>query len=304
MDFESAFKIIESVLVRDSRRGAMSLADLVQGDLKAAVTSIVNTVDRHIVIVTGFNVPTPLGPTPETDGPVGAAALAAACLAIGARVSVVTDSPCASVVRAALCGYGGLESIPVLVAQSPSCEHEIAVVDLVKKFEKGTSHVVFIERPGIAADGTYRSMAGIVLEDVACLDALVGLDGAFVIGIGDGGNEVGMGKLPSTAIGSAVEHGLKIASVTSCDALIVSAVSNWGAFGLAALVLALSAPTGLNQFAPLDLTAHRASLLATVGAGAIDGVTGEHTESVDGYQWDVYVQVLQAILTITEFAGR
>jgi hypothetical protein len=304
MDFESAFQTIESILVRDSNRGAPLLAEQVRGDLKLAATSIVNTQDRRVVIVTGYNVPTPAGSTPETDGPVGAAVLASACLTIGAQVSVVTDFPCALVVRAALRGFGGLESVPVLVAQSPTSSGEFSVADLVKKFDGKTSHVVFIERPGLTAENTYRSMKGMLLNDVARLDDLADLNDAFVIAIGDGGNEVGMGKIPAAVISSVVNHGSDIASVTDCDALIVSGVSNWGAFGLAASILSLSSPTGPDHFASLDLTAHRSSLKSSINAGAVDGVTGEFTESVDGYEWSIYSQVLQAILTIAEFAGR
>ena len=54
------------------------------------------------------------------------------------------------------------------------------------------------------------------------------------IGIGDGGNEIGMGKLPAGLIAQHVPNGAQIACVTSCDHLVVAGVSNWGAYGLAA----------------------------------------------------------------------
>ena len=53
------------------------------------------------------------------------------------------------------------------------------------------------------------------------------------IGIGDGGNELGMGKVFDKVV-SHVPYGKDIASSVSCDYLITCGVSNWGGFGLAA----------------------------------------------------------------------
>ena len=73
------------------------------------------------------------------------------------------------------------------------------------------------------------------------------LDDLFLAGpwirlaVGDGGNEIGMGKLPPGLIARTVPNGEKIACVTSCDQLVVAGVSNWGAYGLMA-ALAVAAP--------------------------------------------------------------
>lgn len=93
-------EILESVIVRDSGRGAEVLAMASRGDLRQAAESIAHTKNPRIAIVTGFLVPSPAGEAPETDGPLGTAVLAAACRAIGANVSVITDEPCAGVVKA------------------------------------------------------------------------------------------------------------------------------------------------------------------------------------------------------------
>src|SRR5680860_1516297 len=59
------------------------------------------------------------------------------------------------------------------------------------------------------------------------------------IGIGDGGNEIGMGSLPQEIINRDIPNGEMIAATTSTDHLIVAGVSTWGGYGIvAALALA------------------------------------------------------------------
>lgn len=304
MDRASSVSGIERVIVSGSDRGAEALAAPVRGDLQRAAESLGGAPHAQVVIVTGFAVPTPNGATPETDGPTGAAVLASAMIAIGAQVSLVTDSPCADVVRAALDGFGGLGAVPVLVARTTEDGDGSAVVDLIDDLSGSTTHVVFVERPGPAADGTYRSMNGVVLDGVAPLELFAEMEGAFIVAIGDGGNEIGMGKLAPGLLASSIERGSEIASTTGCDALIVAAVSNWGAYGLAAATLAVSPHGGSEPFSSLDFKAHRSSLRSAVAAGAVDGVSGEQTESVDGFEWDIYKQVLVAAATFAELCER
>src|SRR5262249_10800728 len=56
----------------------------------------------------------------------------------------------------------------------------------------------------------------------------------MTIGIGDGGNEIGMGKIPWDTIRRNVPNGGLIACRVPTDHLIVAGVSNWGAYALAA----------------------------------------------------------------------
>ena len=59
------------------------------------------------------------------------------------------------------------------------------------------------------------------------------------IGIGDGGNEIGMGKVRQRVI-DYIENGPIIASNVSTDQLITAGVSNWGGSALAAALFILS----------------------------------------------------------------
>lgn len=67
------------------------------------------------------------------------------------------------------------------------------------------------------------------------------------IGIGDGGNEVGMGKIYNEIVNcDAIKHASEIACVTSCDHLIVCGVSNWGGYGLSTAIAILASASCTN----------------------------------------------------------
>ena len=59
------------------------------------------------------------------------------------------------------------------------------------------------------------------------------------IGIGDGGNEIGMGKLHQRVV-EHVQNGATIASIVPADHLITAGVSNWGGSALAAALFILN----------------------------------------------------------------
>src|SRR5579872_2223568 len=62
---------------------------------------------------------------------------------------------------------------------------------------------------------------------------------AKTIGIGDGGNEIGMGKIPHETIIKNITNGDLIHCRVPTDYLIVAGVSNWGAYALAAGIFIL-----------------------------------------------------------------
>ena len=85
--------------------------------------------------------------------------------------------------------------------------------------------------------------------------------GVVTIGIGDGGNEIGMGSIPWTELARRLPepHGGKIACRVPCDWTILAGVSNWGGYALAAAVAYLEGRveilepwTGAQQFAWLE----------------------------------------------------
>jgi D-glutamate cyclase len=273
---------IEALVCRDVGRKTAELITASAGELAAAARAIAGA--TSVGLITGFFVPRGEVAAPETDGPVGAALLAAALAACGVPARIAVDTPCADAVRAAVDAAGGGVAVDEVGVEE-------ALDRLIADWRRaGVSHAVAIERCGRSADGRPRNMRGVDVSPwTAPLDDLF-LAGPWIrIAVGDGGNEIGMGKLPPGLIARTVPNGEKIACVTSCDQLVVAGVSNWGAYGLMA-VLAVTRPDWAARIATF-LTAQRdlAVTRATVDkAGAVDGVTAKREATVDGFGPEIH----------------
>jgi D-glutamate cyclase len=119
------------------------------------------------------------------------------------------------------------------------------------------------------------------------------------IGIGDGGNEIGMGKMPHETIVKNIPNGDLIHCRVPTDHLIVAGVSNWGAYALAAGIYVLrEAKPPADLFDP---DREREILEVMVREGPlVDGVTGKQTATVDGLTWDEYAKPLVRVREILE----
>jgi D-glutamate cyclase len=273
---------IEALVCRDVGRKTAELIAASAGELAVAARSLAGA--ANVGLITGFFVPRGEVAAPETDGPVGTALLAAALAACGVPARIAVDTPCAAAVRAAVDAAGGGVAVD-----------EVSVDEGLDRLiadwrGTGVSHAVAIERCGRSADGRPRNMRGVDVSPwTAPLDDLF-LAGPWIrLAVGDGGNEIGMGKLPPGLIARTVPNGEKIACVTSCDQLVVAGVSNWGAYGLMA-ALAVARPDWAAKIAKF-LTAERdlAVTRATVDkAGAVDGVTARREATVDGFGPEIH----------------
>ena len=109
--------------------------------------------------------------------------------------------------------------------------------------EHSPSALVAIERAGLVGDGTYRNFRGVDFTPFnAKIDHLFDQH-PYSVGIGDGGNEIGMGNLQNVI--PTIEHEFlpKNPCVTTTTELIVASCSNWGGYGL---VAAMSLKRGEN----------------------------------------------------------
>ena len=225
---------------------------------------------RRVLVVTGFA----FGPDlPETDGPPGAAVLGRALRRLGKDVVYVTDPVCAGVLEAALKTAGEPASVDIF----PDGDATVAAAAMHRRYR--ASHLVAIERPGRSRDGGYWSMrAQTIAPWHREVDALFLKPprGVTTIGVGDGGNEVGMGNLRAQLARTGGTLA-RIASVVRVDRLVIAGVSNWGAYGVAA---------ALGRLAGRDLLhtpdEERALIAACAEAGAVDGMTRQREARVDG----------------------
>ena len=138
------------------------------------------------------------------------------------------------------------------------------------------SVLISIERCGPTQDGVYFNMRE---RDISSQTAKV--DRLFpghpnTVGIGDGGNEIGMGNLASEV--PAVPSLVKTPCATTTTKLVISSVSNWGGYGL---VAALSRRTGKDLL--ISAEAERDLVTRMVDMGAVDGTTGSPEYTVDGF---------------------
>jgi hypothetical protein len=294
-DVRQGLAAVEALVCRDVGRKTQELIAASAGDLAAAAEALAGA--RRVGLITGFFVPRGDVAAPETDGPVGSAVLAAALAACGVPVRIAVDTPCAGAVRVALTAAGGEEVVvdEVGVDDPTGIERVIAAWRAV-----GISHVVAIERCGRSADGRPRNMRGVdVSQWTAPLDELF-LAGPWArLAVGDGGNEIGMGRLPAGLIERTVPNGGTIACVTSCDHLVVAGVSNWGAYGLMAALALLR--TDWSDTLAKFLTAERdlAVTRAIVDkAGAVDGVTARREPTVDGFGPEVHGALVDGLARI------
>ena len=273
---------IDQILALDL--GARGIAGFfVRGGAAAAARALRGA--RRVLIATGFTV---APDTPETDGPPGAVVLGQALCRLGARVRYVTDPPTVPVLRAAL----------AVLAEPPDIitypEREGAAAAILN--EERPTHLVAIERPGRSASGEYLNLRGLSVDawNRRIDDLFLENDRtrgravrrAITIGIGDGGNEIGMGNVRGrVAREGAVMQ--RIASVVRVDHLVVAGTSNWGAYGV---VAALARTTGRDLLHTPEL--ERRLIDACVASGAADGITRRREPTVDGLSLDVHAAIV------------
>jgi hypothetical protein len=228
---------------------------------------------RRVLVTTGFVVADGMS---ETDGPPGAAVLGRALRRLGAEVRFVTDPATIPLLDATLAVLGERPDV-FAYPEGPDAAREVLA-------RERPSHLVAIERPGRTRSGDYLNMRG---ASVAAwnrpIDALfLGGRGArpgrrpVTIGVGDGGNEIGMGNVRALLARGGGLPG-QTASVVPVDHLVVAGVSNWGAYGIVAQLGRLAGRPLLH--AP---EVEGRLIEACIEAGGCDGVTRRREPTVDG----------------------
>lgn len=260
--FESFAKDLTALIACDEAgRGASRLSS--HSELMRAASAFAPL--GKVAVVSGFYVPS--AGAPETDGPGGAAILARAFQREGRECEIWTDERCFEVIEkcaeAAGCMAGTVK---------------IAPTSLSSVAPEG---LIFVERLGRAADGRYYNFKKQdITEWCAPLDALADEAGKFgirTIGIGDGGNEAGMGGCYAE-LSVLLPDYVSCLSVVRAEFALTSDVSNWGAY---ALTDALSFVWGVSR--GIEPGEETKMLEAALRAGAVDGISGKPEMSVDGF---------------------
>jgi hypothetical protein len=255
----------------------------------------------------------------ENDGPIGAATLARACY-VGLRAVpiLLCEKEQQHVIRACLRAVGMTPTTFEQYDAAKSSAHAVEGRDLPVAIVHGftadparaesesnfilnrkPSLLVSIERQGVTDDGHYHYGRGErnISELMAKIDELFELakrQGFYTIGIGDGGNELGMANIRK-AIEQKLPYGDKIAPCVEVSLLISASVSNFGCYGIEACLAAL-----LDNVAILHTPEQELALIAAcVREGAVDGATGYAEPFVDALPESVcagLVGLLRAIV--------
>ena len=256
----------------------------------------------------------------ENDGPSGAAAIARALvLARNVTCVMLCEETLLPAIRN-VCQAAGLfpvtfaeaaiakadQSLATIVMLPFATEDEAGAAQAIELLDELKPDLLFsTERVGRNEFGVYHSMRGI---DYGMGRARVDLlfdeaasRGIPVVAVGDGGNEIGMGKVAGhvaahVPYGDACQCGCGggIGAVTGCDVLVTAACSNWGCTAIAA---AMAARTGDPR---LLHTPERESLLlqTMVANGLINSTHGLIDDSVDGFPRDSHLAVAELCRTI------
>jgi D-glutamate cyclase-like protein len=239
---------------------------------------------KRVLLTTGFC----LGPgLPETDGPPGTASLGRALRALGAEVNYITDAASVPPLQAALSELR--EPTRILTFHAGG---DAALTARRLLAEHVPTHLVAVERPGRTRGGDYLSMRGeSVGEWNAALDELFlqAPRRVVTIGVGDGGNEIGMGAMRRHLSRAGVQI-RRVASVVPARHVVASGVSNWGAYGIVVELARLSKR-------PLLHTAEdeRRMVRACVEAGAVDGITRKREATVDALPLEAHAAMVELL---------
>lgn len=290
---------IEALIHRDVGRGMEMVFQATKGSLWEAVVALAAMPAPKIGFITGFFVPGGNPPAAETDGPAGAALLAAGFLGAGISCRLATDTVCEAACRSALT-RASAGAVPI-DAITPNDTTDALIT---RWRDEGIEWAIAIERCGPAADGVPRNMRGIDVSPYAApLDRLFNAGPWRTIAIGDGGNELGMGLVPRPLIAEHVPLGEAIGCVVPADFLITAGVSHWGAYAVLA-ALSLQHPLwSASLRTALDPVLDQAIVEAMVMHGpAVDGVSLRREATIDALSMASHHRVLDAMLALLRTA--
>lgn len=265
----------------------------------------------HVFIITGSLTRAAVSPDiAENDGPIGSAVLARALskgfnavpviivdASIRDRVSRMVEFAGLNVVSKEQAGIAaGLPRFTgVAVMENGAIEDKAAQASAHQLLQNYAPKVVIAcERAGISADGTYRNALG---QDYSAgrekLDYVVeyaSAKGIPTIGIGDGGNEIGMGAVKA-AVAANIPHGEVLCAEMATDVLMPAGVSNWGCYAIAAALAILKEDPSLAH----TPEAERRLLDFSPSAGLVDGMSGMLDATADGMHPDVHASIVELL---------
>jgi hypothetical protein len=260
---------IEKVVLQYGNRGMDRLQKSMQPGYCRRAAELVLNHKGVVVIGTGF----PVSGSFESDGPIGAISLYRVLLDLGYEPVFACAPPISKVLSNGFLTY----ELPLAGWEESRPAIRKALQDL------SPALIVSIERPGVAADGRYYNMRRMDITDATAKFDLFLLEGDCPsIAFGDGGNEIGMGNVAGELADMDI-----IPSVTGCDELVIASVSNWGVYGVIAVLCSLIDRDFFELVDPESIANH------LVANGCVDGVTKRKEASEDGFPIEVSKSIIR-----------
>jgi hypothetical protein len=307
-------------------------APLDRGQLRSAALQLAAHA-ASVGIVTGFPVVTDQGVVAETDGPPSALFLARSLVEQGVDVCLLGDRVVMPLLEFG-CDHWRLE--PAMLVEMPIDSPELGdpwVTNFLSSPRgQRLTHLVSIERPGPShTSESLAAQSGSKEATLARFEAAVPVEHRGVchnmrgesidaltarthllfdaiarqrvpittIGIGDGGNEIGMGRFEWETLVEAVGSGVagRIACRVATDFTIIGGVSDWAAYALALSVARLrgNAAVARNWHAEGQRDLIEQMIRQT---DAVDGLTRRHEPTVDGLPLEVYLRPLEMLRSL------
>ncbi len=193
-----------------------------------------------------------------------------------------------------------LHSATVLGFPTDISEAEEVAADLIDMFP--VRGIISIEKGGMNEKGVIHTSRGDdTTGPMAKVDVLMKRAKErqiLTIGIGDGGNEIGRGVI-AEGLRQWLPFGKQcrcpcgggIVPITKTDFLVPAAVSNWGAYGISAMIALLEEKREVFHSSEIE---HRV-LLGCIDAGLIDGGSGYVNGGVDSLSTSIHMSMVNLL---------
>lgn len=193
LDVELVINQMEHLVQKDEGKRGIQKICLPSGELYKSALEVIASNNKTIAIITGFPCMLDYTPPTETDGPLGAIAIAKALLLLNKKVILLTDECNEEVVLACAAGididFKLRQKNLVLESFPPANSFDEQDQQRFEKYYETIDLVIAIERSGPNKDGQYLTMRGKDMTHlIAPLDRLLLSDGEITrprsIGIG------------------------------------------------------------------------------------------------------------------------
>ena len=271
---------IKDIITDLDKRGISMLLPHISDTVCEDAAELILKNPNKVIILTGFYILS--AGAAETDGPIGAIAIGNALKKLDYDVTYVTDEFSEPPIRQVLSEDDKLEIFPM----QNSNDSKTTAAKMIKDINPNI--IISIERCGPTIDGDYLNSRGKKIAEFNSKADILLNHNIPSIGIGDGGNEIGMGNLTHI-----IKNSDKLSNppcITETDILIPASTSNWGGYGLVA---------GLSKITnkPLlpSILEDEKLIKDFVDAGGVDGITATSSYKIDSFELEVNSSILDRL---------